>query len=38
MVKPKKPEIGVWKTNETKDRHKHQRQKPKSNEKLPAKS
>jgi hypothetical protein len=37
-VKPKKPEIGVWKTTESKDCHKHQREKPKSNEKLPAKS
>jgi hypothetical protein len=25
MVKPKKPEIGVWKTIESKGRHKHQR-------------
>ena len=23
MVKPKKPEIGVWKTVESKSRHKH---------------
>ena len=37
MVKPKKPEIGVWKTVESKGR-KHQREKPKFNEKLPAKS
>jgi hypothetical protein len=37
MVKPKKPEIGVWKTIESKG-CKHQREKPKSNEKLPAKS
>jgi hypothetical protein len=37
MVKLKKPEIGVWKTIESKGR-KHQREKPKSNEKLPAKS
>lgn len=38
MVKPKKPEIGVWKTIESKGRHKHQREKPKYNKKLPAKS
>jgi hypothetical protein len=38
MVKPKKPEIGVWKTIESKGRHKHQREKLKSNGKLPAKS
>jgi hypothetical protein len=37
MVKPKKPEIGVWETIESKGR-KHQREKPKSNEKLSAKS
>jgi hypothetical protein len=37
MVKPKKPEIGVWKTIKSKVR-KHQREKPKPNEKLPAKS
>jgi hypothetical protein len=37
MVKPKKPEIGVWKTIESKGR-KHRREKPKPNEKLPAKS
>ena len=30
MVKPKKPEIGVWKTVESKSRHKHQKEKPKS--------
>ena len=29
MVKPKKPEIGVWKTVEFKGRHKHQKGKPK---------
>ena len=29
MVKPKKPEIGVWKTIESKGRHKHQKEKPK---------
>jgi hypothetical protein len=38
MIKPKKPEIGVWKTIESKGRHKHQREKLKSNGKLPAKS
>jgi hypothetical protein len=38
MVKPKNPETGVWKKVESKGRHKHQREKPKSNEKLPAKS
>jgi hypothetical protein len=38
MVKPKNPEIGVWKKVESKGRHKHQREKPKYNEKLPAKS
>src|SRR6185437_1630209 len=27
MVKPKKPEIGVWKTVESKGRHKHQKEK-----------
>jgi hypothetical protein len=37
MVKPKKPEIDVWKTIESKGR-KHRREKPKPNEKLPAKS
>jgi hypothetical protein len=37
MVKPKKLEIGVWKTIESKSR-KHQREKLKSNEKLSAKS
>jgi hypothetical protein len=37
MVKPKKPEIGVWKTIESKGR-KHQREKSKTNRKLPAKS
>ena len=29
MVKPKKPEIGVWKTVEAKGRRKHQKEKPK---------
>ena len=29
MVKPKKPEIGVWKTVEAKGRRKHQKKKPK---------
>src|SRR6185312_2923209 len=29
MVKPKKSEIGVWKTVESKGRHKHQKEKPK---------
>jgi len=29
MVKPKKPEIGVWKTVESKGHHKHQKEKPK---------
>ena len=29
MVKPKKPDIGVWKTVESKSRHKHQKEKPK---------
>ena len=38
MVKPKKPEIGVWKTVESKNRHKHEKEKPKTNKKLPAKS
>jgi hypothetical protein len=38
MVKPKNPEIGVWKKVESKGRHKHQREKPKFNEKFPAKS
>jgi hypothetical protein len=38
MVKPTKPEIGVWKKVESKGHHKHQREKPKSNEKLLAKS
>jgi hypothetical protein len=37
MVKPKNPETAVWKTIESKGR-KHQREKPKSNEKLLAKS
>ena len=38
MVKPKKPEIGVWKTVESKSRHKHEKEKPKTNKKLPVKS
>jgi hypothetical protein len=38
MVKPTKPEISVWKKVESKGHHKHQREKPKSNEKLLAKS
>ena len=38
MVKPKKPEIGVWKTIESKSRHKHEKKKLKPNKKLPAKS
>ena len=39
MAKPKKPEIGVWKTVESKGRHKHQKEKPKPFlEDLPAKS
>jgi hypothetical protein len=38
MIKPKKSEIGVWKKIESKGRHKHQREKLKSNGKLPAKS
>ena len=38
MVKPKKPEIGVWKTVESKSRHKHEKERPKPNKKLPAKS
>jgi hypothetical protein len=29
MVKPKKPEIGVWKTIEVKGRRKHQKKKAK---------
>ena len=29
MVKPKKPEIGVWKTIEAKGHKKHQKEKPK---------
>jgi hypothetical protein len=37
MIKPKKPEIGVWKTIDPKG-PKHQREKPKCNEKLLAKS
>ena len=38
MVKPKKPEIGVWKTVESKSRHKHEKKKAKPNKKFPAKS
>ena len=39
MVKPKKPEIGVWKTIEAKGRRKHQKEKPKPVlGELPAKS
>jgi hypothetical protein len=38
MVKPKKPEIGAWKTVESKGRHKHEREKLKSKQELPAKS
>ena len=39
MVKPKKPEIGVWKTVEAKGHKKHQKEKPKPiHRKLPAKS
>jgi len=39
MVKPKKPEIGVWKTIEAKGRKKHQKEKPKLiHGELPAKT
>jgi hypothetical protein len=38
MVKPKKPDIGVWKTVESKSRHKHEKEKPKPNNNLPARS
>ena len=39
MVKPKKPENGVWKTVQAKGRSKHQKEKPKHIfEKLLAKS
>ena len=39
MVKPKKPEIGVWKAIEAKGRRKHQKEKPKPVfGELPAKS
>ena len=38
MVKPKKPEIGVWKTVESKSCHKHVKERPKPNNKLPVKS
>ena len=39
MVKPKKPEIGVWKTVEAKGRKKHQKEKPKLiHGELPAKT
>ena len=34
MVKLKKPDIGVWKTVESKSRHKHEKEKPKPNKKL----
>ena len=38
MVKPKKTEIGIWKTVEAKGRKKHQKEKPKPVlGKLPAK-
>ena len=39
MVKPKKPEIGVWKTDEAKGRKTNQKEKPKPiHRELPAKS
>jgi hypothetical protein len=38
MVKRKKSEIGVWKTVESKGRHKHQKEKLKSNKELLTKS
>jgi len=39
MVKPKKPEIGIWKIVEAKGRRKHQKKKPKPVlGELPAKS
>ena len=38
MVKPKKPEIGVWKTVESKSRHKHEKEKLKPNKKFSTKS
>ena len=38
MVKPKTPEIGVWKTIESKSCHKHEKDKLKPNKKPPAKS
>jgi len=38
MVKPKKPEIGVWKTVESKNCHKHDKEKPNPNKKLSARS
>ena len=38
MVKPKKSEINVWKTVESKSRHEHEKKRPKPNKKLPAKS
>ena len=38
MVKPKRSEIGVWKTVESKIRHYHEKEKPKPNKKLPATS
>jgi len=37
MVKPKKPEIGVWKTVESKGRRKNQKEKPKPIGEFPAK-
>ena len=38
MVKPKKLEIGVWKTIESKSCYEHEKERPKPNKKLPAKS
>jgi len=38
MVKLKKLEIGVWKIVESKSHHKHEKERPKPNKKLPAKS
>jgi hypothetical protein len=38
MVKPKKSEIGVWKTVESKSCHKYEKEKLKPNEKRPTKS
>ena len=37
MVKPKKPEIGVWKTVQAKSHNKHQKAKPKPIGEFPAK-